>query len=70
MYEGSRSSGKKLCGVSILRAGETMEQALSEVCKDIRSVQGYQVCARISGLCKDVRSVPGCQVCARMSGLC
>lgn len=36
MYEGSRSSGKKLCGVSILRAGETMEQALSEVCKDIR----------------------------------
>ncbi|XP_033736949.1 uridine-cytidine kinase-like 1 isoform X1 [Pecten maximus] len=26
----------KICGVSILRAGETMEQALCEVCKDIR----------------------------------
>ena len=35
-YEGVRSSVKKICGVSILRAGETMEQALSDVCKDIR----------------------------------
>lgn len=26
----------KICGVSILRAGETMEQAFSDVCKDIR----------------------------------
>eukprot|EP00092_Neocalanus_flemingeri_P001445 GFUD01001543.1.p1 GENE.GFUD01001543.1~~GFUD01001543.1.p1 ORF type:complete len:545 (+),score=102.52 GFUD01001543.1:118-1752(+) len=34
-YEGKRCEGKKICGVSILRAGETMEQALSEVCKDI-----------------------------------
>ncbi|XP_023327670.1 uridine-cytidine kinase-like 1 [Eurytemora carolleeae] len=35
-YEGRRCAVKKICGVSILRAGETMEQALSEVCKDIR----------------------------------
>ena len=35
-YEGKRCSVKKICGVSILRAGETMEQALTEVCKDIR----------------------------------
>jgi uracil phosphoribosyltransferase len=35
-YEGKRSSVKKICGVSILRAGETMEAALTEVCKDIR----------------------------------
>jgi len=35
-YEGVRCSVKKICGVSILRAGETMEQALSDVCKDIR----------------------------------
>jgi len=35
-YEGRRCSVKKICGVSILRAGETMEQALSDVCKDIR----------------------------------
>ena len=34
-YEGKRCETKKICGVSILRAGETMEQALSEVCKDI-----------------------------------
>eukprot|EP00092_Neocalanus_flemingeri_P008029 GFUD01008666.1.p1 GENE.GFUD01008666.1~~GFUD01008666.1.p1 ORF type:complete len:612 (-),score=175.68 GFUD01008666.1:412-2247(-) len=34
-YEGRRCTVKKICGVSILRAGETMEQALSEVCKDI-----------------------------------
>ena len=25
----------QICGVSILRAGETMEQALSDVCKDV-----------------------------------
>lgn len=25
-----------ICGVSILRAGETMEQAVCDVCKDIR----------------------------------
>jgi uridine kinase len=35
-YEGKRCSVKKMCGVSILRAGETMEAALTEVCKDIR----------------------------------
>ena len=35
-YQGRRCTVKKTCGVSILRAGETMEQALSEVCKDIR----------------------------------
>jgi len=35
-YEGKRCSVKKICGVSILRAGETMEAALTEVCKDIR----------------------------------
>jgi len=35
-YEGRKCAVKKICGVSILRAGETMEQALSDVCKDIR----------------------------------
>ncbi|XP_013887269.1 uridine-cytidine kinase-like 1 [Austrofundulus limnaeus] len=35
-YEGKRLSGKRITGVSILRAGETMEQALTAVCKDIR----------------------------------
>merc|ERR1712126_5025 len=35
-YQGRRCTEKKICGVSILRAGETMEQALSDVCKDIR----------------------------------
>lgn len=35
-YEGRRLDASKICGVSILRAGETMEQALCEVCKDIR----------------------------------
>ncbi|XP_043925287.1 uridine-cytidine kinase-like 1 [Protopterus annectens] len=35
-YEGKRFSGKRITGVSILRAGETMEQALMAVCKDIR----------------------------------
>jgi len=36
LYRGKRLSVNKICGVSILRAGETMEQALNEVCKDIR----------------------------------
>jgi len=35
-YVGRKCTARKICGVSILRAGETMEQALSEVCKDIR----------------------------------
>lgn len=35
-YHGKRSATDKICGVSILRAGETMEQALCDVCKDIR----------------------------------
>merc|ERR1712013_559931 len=34
-YEGKRCETNKMCGVSILRAGETMEQALSDTCKDI-----------------------------------
>ncbi|XP_061602744.1 uridine-cytidine kinase-like 1 [Cololabis saira] len=36
IYEGKRLCGKRITGVSILRAGETMEQALTAVCKDIR----------------------------------
>nr|XP_046228697.1 uridine-cytidine kinase-like 1 isoform X2 [Scatophagus argus] len=36
IYNGKRLSGKRITGVSILRAGETMEQALMAVCKDIR----------------------------------
>ncbi|XP_036405274.1 uridine-cytidine kinase-like 1 isoform X1 [Megalops cyprinoides] len=36
VYEGKRLGGKRITGVSILRAGETMEQALMAVCKDIR----------------------------------
>uniref|UniRef100_A0A3B3ZK66 Uridine-cytidine kinase n=1 Tax=Periophthalmus magnuspinnatus TaxID=409849 RepID=A0A3B3ZK66_9GOBI len=36
VYEGKRLGGKRITGVSILRAGETMEQALRAVCKDIR----------------------------------
>ncbi|CAL8135042.1 unnamed protein product [Orchesella dallaii] len=36
LYKGKRAKVTKICGVSILRAGETMEQALNEVCKDIR----------------------------------
>ncbi|XP_053736364.1 uridine-cytidine kinase-like 1 isoform X3 [Synchiropus splendidus] len=36
IYQGRRLSGKRITGVSILRAGETMEQALTAVCKDIR----------------------------------
>ena len=35
-YVGKKSTVTKICGVSILRAGETMEQALTEVCQDIR----------------------------------
>lgn len=35
-YEGKFMSSNRICGVSILRAGETMEQAVSEVCKNIR----------------------------------
>lgn len=35
-YVGKRMSSQKICGVSILRAGETMEQAVSDVCKHIR----------------------------------
>lgn len=35
-YEGKKCIVTKICGVSILRAGETMEAALTEVCKDIR----------------------------------
>ncbi|GAB0090431.1 Uridine kinase [Sergentomyia squamirostris] len=35
-YSGKRLGSEKLCGVSILRAGETMEQAVCDVCKDIR----------------------------------
>ncbi|XP_075869137.1 uridine-cytidine kinase-like 1 isoform X1 [Nelusetta ayraudi] len=36
VYNGKRLNGKRITGVSILRAGETMEQALMAVCKDIR----------------------------------
>ena len=35
-YEGCKFGGACLCGVSILRAGETMEHALFQVTKDIR----------------------------------
>ncbi|XP_055594259.1 uridine-cytidine kinase-like 1 isoform X2 [Uranotaenia lowii] len=35
-YAGKRMACQKVCGVSILRAGETMEQAVSDVCKHIR----------------------------------
>lgn len=35
-YKGKRMACQKICGVSILRAGETMEQAVSDVCKHIR----------------------------------
>lgn len=35
-YQGKRCMVDKICGVSILRAGETMEQAFSDVCKDTR----------------------------------
>jgi len=35
-YHGKRLDCSKICGVSILRAGETMEQALCDVVKDVR----------------------------------
>ena len=35
-YSGKRIATDKLCGVSILRAGETMEGALCDVLKDVR----------------------------------
>ncbi|XP_039755454.1 uridine-cytidine kinase-like 1 [Pararge aegeria] len=35
-YTGRKCNVEKICGVSILRAGETMEQAVCDVCKDIR----------------------------------
>ncbi|XP_070600531.1 uridine-cytidine kinase-like 1 isoform X2 [Erythrolamprus reginae] len=35
-YEGCTYRGKQITGVSILRAGETMEPALRAVCKDVR----------------------------------
>ncbi|XP_050351715.1 uridine-cytidine kinase-like 1 isoform X2 [Nymphalis io] len=35
-YHGRKCDVEKVCGVSILRAGETMEQAVCDVCKDIR----------------------------------
>ncbi|XP_032432091.1 uridine-cytidine kinase-like 1 isoform X4 [Xiphophorus hellerii] len=35
-YEGRSFHGKRITGVSILRAGETMEPALRAVCKDVR----------------------------------
>ncbi|GIY03369.1 uridine-cytidine kinase-like 1 [Caerostris extrusa] len=35
-YQGKRIATEKICGVSILRAGETMEQALCDVLKDVR----------------------------------
>ncbi|XP_046367409.1 uridine-cytidine kinase-like 1 [Haliotis rufescens] len=35
VYEGKRQSAVKVSGVSILRAGETMELALCEVCKEV-----------------------------------
>ncbi|XP_065212106.1 uridine-cytidine kinase-like 1 [Planococcus citri] len=35
-YRGKSCTADKICGVSILRAGETMEQAFCDVCKDTR----------------------------------
>ncbi|KAH9636416.1 hypothetical protein HF086_013470 [Spodoptera exigua] len=35
-YKGRKCDVEKICGVSILRAGETMEQAVCDICKDIR----------------------------------
>ncbi|XP_041081243.1 uridine-cytidine kinase-like 1 isoform X4 [Polyodon spathula] len=35
-YDGRTFHGKRITGVSILRAGETMEPALRAVCKDVR----------------------------------
>ncbi|XP_053565433.1 uridine-cytidine kinase-like 1 isoform X4 [Bombina bombina] len=36
LYQGKRFYRQRITGVSILRAGETMEQALTAICKDIR----------------------------------
>lgn len=36
LYYGKKMATSNICGVSILRAGETMEQAVCDVCKDIR----------------------------------
>ncbi|CAG9829169.1 unnamed protein product [Diabrotica balteata] len=36
VYHGKKMATSNICGVSILRAGETMEQAVCDVCKDIR----------------------------------
>ncbi|KAG8122922.1 putative Uridine-cytidine kinase protein [Naja naja] len=36
IYDGKRFHRQRITGISILRAGETMEQALTAVCKDIR----------------------------------
>ncbi|XP_056278957.1 uridine-cytidine kinase-like 1a isoform X3 [Pseudoliparis swirei] len=36
VYEGRSYKGKGITGVSVLRAGETMEPALRAVCKDVR----------------------------------
>ncbi|KAK1899324.1 Uridine-cytidine kinase-like 1 [Dissostichus eleginoides] len=35
-HEGRRYQGRGITGVSVLRAGETMEPALRAVCKDVR----------------------------------
>ncbi|XP_076340945.1 uridine-cytidine kinase-like 1 isoform X2 [Tachypleus tridentatus] len=35
-YQGKRCTTVKICGASIMRAGETMEQALCDVLKDVR----------------------------------
>ena len=36
LFLGKKFAGSGLCGVSILRAGETMEKALMKVTKEIR----------------------------------
>lgn len=59
-YGGKRMASNRICGVSILRAGETMEQAVSEVCKNIRigkiliqtnQLTGEPEVSRRSGIC-------------------
>ena len=35
-YNGKTMTSRKICGVSILRAGETMEKALCDILKDVR----------------------------------
>lgn len=71
-YQGKRMACNRICGVSILRAGETMEQAVCDVCKDIRIgkilIQTNQstgepevsdICLRcFNGLCADVIVCP------------